>query len=258
MFSSSLLVVGLISITQGLTDSVAEDKKILAGTTVTQVLLRENRFNTSICGGALFHPYYVITASQCVLHYHPHQLSVFFDTPLYDEKYNYTIQKIIIHPYYEYTSGMHDIALIKLSSPVPKGSGILYGIIPKPDENIMNERPVTVVSFGKRLIFNQVQLLHNKLNIVSWRICKSEYERFGFLITQNYVCARNASLGSCIGSVGFPLVDMQNRFIGIATFPFRCGPLPKSNLPSVYIWLSSYFYWIYWTVFLNTPTTYHQ
>ncbi|XP_020296388.1 serine protease 28-like isoform X2 [Pseudomyrmex gracilis] len=249
MFSSSLLVGGLIFITQGFTDSLVKTEKIPTDTTVTQVLLQENLKKAFICGGALFHPNYVITATKCVFTYRldPRRLKVFL-TSAYDEKYSYTITEIIIHPEYLPKLEWFDIALIKLSSPILEHSGKIYGIMPTPDEHIKNERPVTVFSFGRGTVFNRVNLLHNKLNIVGQKICNSEYERFGCHITEVYVCARNTSLGSCVGSAGFPLVDTRNRIIGIATFPFICGPLLKSGLPTVYSRVSTYLFWINQTV----------
>ncbi|XP_057373602.1 trypsin-1-like isoform X1 [Daphnia carinata] len=83
-----------------------------------------------ICGGFIYNEYWIVTSAACVYNYLPSelritlaQLSLIADDP---EEKVLAIYRIVLFDGYDYTSGLHDIALLQTATPIEFSSNINF------------------------------------------------------------------------------------------------------------------------------------
>ncbi|NEX16040.1 MAG: hypothetical protein C1943_05245 [Halochromatium sp.] len=238
--------------------------RIVGGTDATlgdwpwQVAIRDT--NPYPCGGSLLSSEWVVSAAHCFFDGDNNPInpanftvragSVNLDTG--GEERN--ISEIITHPNYNHAgSSNHDIALVRLASPVSGAHiGTIVPLLPAREPSLAtNGVDATVTGWGSTNANGSEESIAQTLQEVSVPYMDTEACReTGYspsAITDNMICAGLPEGGkdACFGDSGGPLVvsDTQGgyRLAGIVSFGNRCA---RANFPGVYTRVARYTDWI--------------
>ncbi|XP_042866824.1 transmembrane protease serine 9-like [Penaeus japonicus] len=195
------------------------------------------------CGGALVSDLWVLTSCTCTLRTPlDHQVLLGLHDWTIDNAVGLVrrdIAQIVTHPLYGLVALDNDIALLKLSSPVPLDQVYIAPVcLPALGQKI--DDGVAVVTGWGPLEYDGMlseQLLAIEVAIQAYEICLNLYFP---LLTKNMICAglTDGGKGVCQGS---PLVMDNGRgnyvLIGIASWGLT------SALPGVYVNVASKYLW---------------
>jgi len=212
--------------------------------------LVENQYSGPLCGAALIHPRWAITAAHClesdiggvVSTDHFQVVSGVFD---YSKEYQsrmHPIKRIISHHDYNSDTIDNDIALLEMTSEV---TGIPPLDIYKGDiSNITG----TVLGWGRMASSGGFsdQLREVSLPVVSFQTCVNSTE---YVVTENMFCAGYPEGGkdACDGDSGGPFVIYDNhhwQLAGIVSWGEGCA-VPGyygffTRVPNYYSFISNY------------------
>jgi hypothetical protein len=218
-------------------------------------------FFDQFCGASLLTEDWVLTAAHCVEEQSPSDLDVvagIHDLRTPDPNYRRVgVSAIVVHPGWNPNTFDNDIALIKVSSPIPNrpvsGTTLPITAVDLVPANIgaLTGTMATVTGWGNRAAQPNPggndfpDRLHEvEVPIISNTDCGNAYTG----ITQNMVCAGIPAGGkdSCQGDSGGPLVVLNNAAgkwlqAGVVSFGEGCA---APNKPGVYTRVSRYIDWI--------------
>lgn len=230
--------------------------------------------------GALLSESWVLTAAH-VLRYHRRDASVVPVLPEHirvhlglhnirskHQAINRTVERVILHPHFNPRNYNNDIALVKLSQPVPLGRLAMPVCLPPPGQNDSLPQPHTLglvagwgisnpnVSMDDAVASDPAEasdiLQYVKLPVVDQEECRNSYaSRFRqYNITENMFCAGFYEGGrdTCLGDSGgaFVMEDpLTRRWVaqGLVSWggPEQCG---SQRVYGVYTRVSNYISWL--------------
>ncbi|GJQ80189.1 hypothetical protein Trydic_g23766 [Trypoxylus dichotomus] len=176
------------------------------------MVLCEDVFTVSLCGGAILNKKTIITAAHCVSKCSNNNLIVIAGSSEFDTKYQHKVDAKTVHEDYEDDQLGSDIAIIclKLTLQYSKRirsiavTGLLYP-----------EGTTAVVSGWGRTNDNKVsrKLHYANVKLINNQHCKV----INPFIDDTQLCTDGGSYGPCTGDSGGPLVA-HNKLIGIVSY----------------------------------------
>ncbi|XP_013186861.1 serine protease snake [Amyelois transitella] len=216
------------------------------------------------CGGALVSTTFVITAAHCIDTLDKIKPSIVrvgvveLGGSEWNERSDFRIEEIIVHPEYKRREKYHDLALLRLERPVKVSSDVNAVCLYTKDED--PTVPLTITGWGRTSTSRDVRsnvLLKTNVSVVSRSKCSESYANWRKLpsgISVGQLCAGDPDglHDSCQGDSGGPIQlppssDAQYRLVGVTSFGRGCG----SSEPGVYTRLKHYLDWIERTVWSN-------
>lgn len=204
------------------------------------------------CGGVLVAPTYVVTAGHCVERYvnSPSSIEVIVGRTVLSSAAGYrrAVSGIILHPLYDPFLARNDIAILRLSDPVPVTPIALVS----PGEEMLwsDQAQGTILGWGQTdpqfpVIPDNLQ--QGEATIHADQACRSN---LGLLFSpQHHMCAGNpggAGADTCFGDSGGPLFvyrdDGDPVVVGLTSFGFECD---SAHFYSVYTRVAAYSNWVY-------------
>ncbi|XP_069701692.1 chymotrypsin-2-like [Periplaneta americana] len=197
-----------------------------------------------VCGASIINECYVLTASHCVIWKLPEELSVRVGSvDLSSGGSLHDVSEIIMHSEYDPDNmHVHDIALLKLSSPITLNKYAQPVVLPHQLQDTKGGSAATLVGWGSSETDGEVMehLQQVRLRVYTDEACRSLHY---YRIHMSNICAGipEGGKGQCGGDSGGPLVAHGHQ-VGIVSWSVK--PCTVAPYPGVYTEVSYYADWI--------------
>ncbi|XP_044268679.1 chymotrypsin-1-like [Tribolium madens] len=248
----SVILFVVLSVGSSLANVVKIDPKIdwrvVGGSTASPgqfpfIISLRTESNSHTCGGSLIANNWVVTAAHCVHNARPSSLSVVAGTnQLNTEGVRASLSEIIVHPDYNRSVVINDIALLKLANPIQETDLVKIVSLESEENDVV--RNCTLIGWGRTSypgsVPNDLQFLN--LKTVTYEHCKSVWSTE--TIVQSEICTlTQTGEGACHGDSGGPLVEEigeRVKLIGLVSWGAPCA----RGVPDVYTRVSAFLPWI--------------
>ncbi|XP_015174244.1 PREDICTED: venom protease-like [Polistes dominula] len=206
-----------------------------------------------LCGGTLISSRHIVTAAHCVYNRRDLYMVRLGDLDLESDNdgadpIDVLIEDKIIHPQYDPSSHVNDIAILRLAEEIPFSRNIHPICLPISEpllhSNFYNTFPF-IAGWGA-IYFNgpaSSKLLESQVPVVRQEKCKNAFKSFtNAVIDDRIICAGYAQGGkdACQGDSGGPLMSPVNKnyyLIGVVSYGYKCA---EPGYPGVYSKVSSF------------------
>ncbi|XP_045769658.1 trypsin CFT-1-like isoform X1 [Maniola jurtina] len=211
-------------------------------------LLRSSDFVNYVqtCAGSILTNKAILSAGHCFAGEQPSRWRIRTGSSWANSRGTvYSINQIILHPYYNSRTYDSDIAILKSASSIALVGPVAVGSIAGANYKLADNQPVWAVGWGATYFGGpkSEQLRRVQIWAINQNVCRSRYAELGRTVTNNMLCSGWIDVGGrdqCQDDAGGPLLH-NNVIVGVASWGHQCG---LARYPGVNTRVSNFTSWI--------------